>query len=163
MPTYIALKRIKVGQEHLMPGTQLPAEEAEGRNVNLLLRQGLIADLDMQSQSIEEWAGQSEAYRSRIVTLEGLLEDAQAEISGLRQGAAQEPAGSDASIKAEESTSEAETEAEEAAEVSPANLARLNKAQLLEVAQKRGVSADPVATNARLVELIQAGAAKAGE
>lgn len=81
--TYVALKRLRFGEEHLMPGEELPVEP--GRNYGLLLRQGLVADLDQVAASEEDHAKQVEGYKTRISALEGQLAEARQEIGALRQ------------------------------------------------------------------------------
>jgi phage shock protein A len=81
---YVALKRLRFGEARLEPGDEVPDEP--GRNYNLLLRQGLIADLDAQVRTEEDAAEMAKGYQARIKQLEGALEDAQKEIAALRAG-----------------------------------------------------------------------------
>lgn len=171
MATYVALRRIRVGPEHLMPGDELPELE-EARNINLLLRQGLIADLDAQASSGEEQQQATDALTARVAQLEGLLAAAQGELGEVRAQLAKAPEDESAARVAElevllgEKDTEiatlreaqaASSEPQEGTETAPeVPLEQMTKAQLLETAQAAGVAVDASATKARIIELHQA-------
>jgi hypothetical protein len=79
---FVALKRVRFGEDHIAPGEEVPVEP--NRNYNLMLAQGLIADLDQQNRTEEAQAVAVEALQSRITVLEGVLAEANAELAQLR-------------------------------------------------------------------------------
>lgn len=170
MATYVALRRIKVGAEHLMPGEELPELE-ENRNLNLLLRQGLIANLDVQAASDEEQQQALDVSRARVEQLEGLLAAAQRELSEVRgklaDGGEDESAVRISELEAIVGERDAEiarlTGASAAQEGSEIPLEQMTKAQLVEHAQATGVAVDPTATKARIIEVHRAATEGPGE
>lgn len=124
---YIALKRLRFGEARLEPGDEVPVEE--GRNYNLLLRQGMIADLDSQVKTEADAAEQAKGYKARIKQLEGALEDAQKEIATLRDGQAADAEKSDGK------DAEKDPEKDEA----KLDLKRMNRDQLNAHAKSLGI------------------------
>lgn len=138
---YVALKRQRFGEAHLAPGDEVPVEE--GRNYNLMLRMGLIADVEATGLS-EEGAAQAQgALKARIAKLELMLTEAQAEIRSLR-----EQVGLPAQSAEEASAGEASEPAPTMIE-----LEDLTKAHLLELLGNRTVPAN--ANKTQILEVLK--------
>lgn len=132
---YVALKRMRFGEAHLGPGDEVPVEP--GRNYNLLLRQGLIADLDAVTADEEAHTRQVAGHKARETVLENELDAAHEEIARLR---AEIAAGTADGADAEQGSDDADV-APAGSEENPlvVNLEELKKDDLLEVAKERGV------------------------
>jgi hypothetical protein len=139
---YVALKRQRFGDRMLEPGDEVPFEPS--RNYNLMLRQGMIADLEQVNASKEGAKAAQDAAKARIDLLEGLLADANEEIKGLREQLAASSDGTEA---------EAATEGESPAEV---NLSELSRDALLEHAEGLGLTIPSRASKPKILEAIQA-------
>jgi hypothetical protein len=79
---YVALKRQRFGTAHLDVGDEVPHER--GRNYNLMVRQGLVADMAEVSAEQDKSARAAKAAKARVTKLEGELRDARAEIKSLQ-------------------------------------------------------------------------------
>jgi hypothetical protein len=80
---FVALRRQRFGEEMLGVGDPVPIEP--GRNYGLMLRQGLIADLEDHLRTEEEQSATVDALQLRNEKLEGLLADSRAETAEFRQ------------------------------------------------------------------------------
>lgn len=154
---YVALKRLRFGDAWLAPGDEVPDEP--GRNYTLMLRQGLVADLDTLEKSDEAHAAQVAGYKLRIRTLEGQLGDAHEEIAALRAGKPVE-AKSDAA-GAQESSAAEETPAEPGSEENPISIdlgevAEMNRDDLVATAEKLGIEVPSRANKPTILGLIEA-------
>jgi hypothetical protein len=164
---FVALKRQLFGDTYLGVGDEVPVEE--GRNYNLMLRQGLIADLDQQAKTEGDAAAASKAAKARIDSLEKDLAAANAESERLR-GELVDVRGelerAHATIDAREgntpegdATHPEKVEPEHGEPGATAVLDSLSKADLLELAEKQGVEVRARASKGAIVELLSADAA----
>lgn len=148
---YVALRRLRFGDRWLAPGDEVPDEP--GRNYNLMLRQGLVADLDTLEKSEEAQAQQVAGYKLRIRTLEGQLGDAHEEIAALRAGTPAEPAGKG---EQEQEPAPASNQEQETPDVDLKALSEANRDQLVEAAEKLGIEVPSRTNKPQILALIEA-------
>lgn len=125
----VALKRIRVGETHLGPGDVVPEDDIENRNVNVMIRMGLVADLETKEADEEAHTRQVAGHKARITVLEKELEEAHSEIAELRA---------------------------KLTEHAPQSLEELGKGALLEMAKERGIEVPSRANKGDIVALLSA-------
>jgi hypothetical protein len=152
MARYVALKRIRFGPDHIETGEEVPFER--GRNYTLMLRQGLIADLNQQEQG--DGGAALSAATQTIATLEGHLAEANEEIADLREQLEEAQGGEPAEEGGDETPADEDGGGDgEGDEDAPA-LESLKKPELLGLANQAGVDVPAGATKAVLIDLLRA-------
>lgn len=150
MARYVALKRIRFGPDHIEAGEEVPFER--GRNYTLMLRQGLVADLNQQEQS--DGGAALSAANQTIATLEGHLAEANEEIEDLREQL-KEAQGSEPAEEDGDETPADEDGDGEGEEPDAPKLESLKKPELLGLANQAGIDIPAGATKAVLIDLLR--------